>query len=77
MKAGKGHSLSERAVALNKAISRTRYKVERTFGSMKRWFGVGKARYVGLEKMHTQHLMEAIAHNLYRAPRIAMSLCEE
>ena len=76
-KASKGHPLSTRAIALNKAISGTRYKVERTFGSMKRWFGAGKARYVGLEKMHTQHLMEAIAHNLYRAPGIAMSLCEE
>ena len=26
--------------------------------------------YVGLAKTHTQHLMEAIAYNLYRTPGI-------
>lgn len=55
----------------NQIISKTRYKVERTAGSMKRWFRAGLARYVGLAKTHTQHLMEAIAYNLYRVPGIA------
>jgi IS5 family transposase len=27
---------------------------------------------MGLAKTHTQHLMEAIAYNLYRAPGIAV-----
>jgi IS5 family transposase len=52
----------------NKKISETRYVVERTFGSMKRWFGAGLTRYKGLEKTHTLHLLEAICHNLKRAP---------
>ena len=35
---------------------------------MKKWFGAGHARYKGLEKVHAQHVLEAIAYNLYRAP---------
>jgi IS5 family transposase len=44
--------------------------VERTFGSIKRWFNSKEARYIGKEKMHTQHLLEAIAYNLKRMPRL-------
>lgn len=76
-KAEKGRSLTEREQQLNKLISKVRYLVERTFGSMKRWFGGGTARYVGLEKMHTQHLMEAKAYNLYRSPGIAMRIAQK
>ncbi|MDR2292910.1 MAG: transposase, partial [Prevotellaceae bacterium] len=37
------------------------------------WFRTGRARYKGLEKTHTQHLLEAIAYNLYRAPGIIIA----
>lgn len=74
-KAYKNKPLTHRELQFNKAISKTRYKVERTFGSIVRWFGGGIARYVGIAKMHTQHLMQAIAYNLYRAPRIVMPNC--
>lgn len=58
----------------NKLVGKTRFKVERTFGGIKRWFNGGEARYRGIEKMHTQNLMEAICYNLYRSPgRIASS----
>jgi len=53
-------------------VSKTRYKVERVFGNIKRWFRSAGARYIGLEKTHTQHVMEAIAYNLYRAPNIIL-----
>lgn len=76
-KAAKGRPLTEREQQLNKLISKVRYQVERTFGSMRRWFGGGTARYVGLEKMHTQHLMEAMAYNLYRSPGIAMRIAQK
>ena len=33
----------------------------------------GVARYVGLAKTHAQHIMEAIAYNLYRTPGIIVS----
>lgn len=76
-KAVKGKPLTSTEVRFNKLISKTRYRIERTFGSIRRWFKSGTARYIGLEKMHTQHLMEAIAYNLYRAPGIIMSNCEK
>ena len=74
-KAQKNHRLTEREKAVNKAVSKLRYAVERTFGSMHRWFGAGVARYVGLAKTHAQHIMEAIAYNLYRVPGIIVSNC--
>jgi len=74
-KATKKHKLTDREQAVNKTISKVRYKVERTFGSLHRWFGAGIARYVGLQKTHAQHIMESIAYNLYRAPGIIVSNC--
>lgn len=38
-KAAKGKPLTERELLFNKHVSKVRYQVERTFGSMKRWFG--------------------------------------
>jgi len=72
-KAVKGKPLTAREQAFNKAVGKERYKVERTFGSIRRWFSGGVARYVGLSKMHTQNLMEALCYNLYRSPGIVMS----
>lgn len=60
-----------RCLFLNLSI--TRFKVERTFGSIKRWFQSGCARYKGISKMHTQNIMEAMVYNLYRSPGIVMS----
>jgi IS5 family transposase len=59
----------------NKLVAKTRYKVERVFGSIKSWFRSSGARYIGIDKMHTQHLMEAIAYNLYRSPNIILRGC--
>jgi len=39
--------------------------------------GAGKAKYVGIEKTHSQHVMEAIAYNLYRSPGIIISNCQK
>lgn len=69
-KATKSKPLTAWQLKFNQAISKTRYKAERTIGSMKRWFRAATARYVGVAKTHTQHLMEAIAYNLYRSPGI-------
>ena len=52
----------------NKAISKTRWVVERTFGGMVRWFRSGVTRFKGRQKVHTQHVLEAIAYNLKRSP---------
>ncbi|XOD68225.1 MAG: transposase [Flavobacteriales bacterium Tduv] len=56
-KAHKNPTLSRIAVLFNKLVSKTRWVVERTFGSIKRWFGSGKARYKVLARVHAQHLM--------------------
>lgn len=72
-KATKGKPLTEREKFRNKLIGKIRFKVERTFGSIKRWFNSTCCRYIGLEKMHTQNLMESMAYNLYRSPGIIMS----
>ena len=69
-KAAKNKPLTQWQIRFNQIISKTRYKVERTAGSIKRWFNAATARYIGLAKTHTQHLMEAIAYNLYRSPNI-------
>jgi IS5 family transposase len=74
-KAYKNRPLTDWQKQYNRLISKKRWVVERTFGGMRRWFGCGVARYTGLAKTHTQHLLEAIAYNLYRAPGIIMSNC--
>jgi IS5 family transposase len=75
-KAYRNRPLTRLEKEYNRLISKKRWVVERTFGGMRRWFRTGVARYVGLAKTHTQHLLEAIAYNLYRAPGIIMSNCK-
>jgi len=72
-KAKRNKPLTNWEKKFNKKIGQTRFKVERTFGGIKRWFNGGVARYRGMEKMHTQNLMEAMCYNLYRSPGIIAS----
>lgn len=72
-KAVRGKALTAWEQKFNKLISKVRYKVERTFGSIRLWFRSEKTRYRGMAKTHTQHLMEAFAYNIYRSPGIVMS----
>jgi transposase, IS5 family len=69
-KALKNKPLTEIEKTINKRISQTRYKIERTFGSMKRWFKADGARYIGLTKTHAQHVLQALCYNLYRKPKV-------
>ena len=75
-KAYKNRPLTRWEKKFNKLIGKTRFKIERTFGGIKRWFNGGLARYRGMAKMHTQNLMEAISYNLYRSPGIIASNCK-
>jgi IS5 family transposase len=72
-KAYRNRPLSSWEKLFNRLISKTRWVVERTFVSIKKWFGGGKARYVGLRKTHTQHVLLAIAYNLKRSPGLIVS----
>jgi len=76
-KAKKGKPLTAWEKKFNKLIGKTRFKVERTFGGIKRWFNGGLARYRGISKMHTQNLLEAMCYNLYRNLGIIASNCEK
>lgn len=67
-----GKSLTTHQKMVNKRISHVRYRVERTFGSIRRWFHTSTARYVGLVKMPAQHCLEVMTYNLYRTPGIIM-----
>ena len=71
-KASRNSPLKTNAKLFNKIVSKTRYKVERVFGSIRSWFRSHGARYIGLDKTHTQHVLEAIAYNLYRSPNILL-----
>ena len=62
-KAYRNNPLTNWQKEYNRLISKNRWVVERTFGGMRRWFHCGVARYIGLAKTHTQHLLEAIAYN--------------
>jgi IS5 family transposase len=75
-KAKRNKALTQWEKKFNKLVGKVRFKVERTFGGIKRWFQGGVARYRGMAKMHTQNLMEAMSYNLYRSPGIIASNSE-
>lgn len=70
LKAHRGQVLSESQKRFNRMISKTRCLIERTFGSIRRWFCGERCRYRGLAKTHTQNILEAMAYNLKRMPGI-------
>ena len=51
----------------NKMISKCRFRVEQCFGTMKRLFGLHRARYFGVDKTHAQLALAAIGQNLLKA----------
>jgi IS5 family transposase len=68
-RASRGNPLSLWQLMKNKLISKVRYKVERAFGTLKRKFGMGRARYCGLSKVHAELCLKAICFNLNKALR--------
>lgn len=67
-KGTKGKKITKRQQRVNVTINKIRYRFERTFSSIRRWFFGGVVRYMGLAKTHAQYPMETMAYNLYRAP---------
>ena len=59
LKVQKRMKLTERQRELNNAIRKMRCLIERTFGSIRRWFSGGRCCYRGLERTHTQNILEA------------------
>lgn len=67
-KAVRGKPLNARQKVRNKCITRIRFVVERTFGGQALWFGGKNLRYVGVDKAHAWHILQAMAYNLKRLP---------
>lgn len=66
-KAARGRPLRQSEKRFNKLISKHRFRIEQCFGTMKRLFGLHRARYFGLAKVHAQMVMAAISQNLLKA----------
>ena len=66
-KAARGRPLRASEKRFNKLISKRRFRVEQCFGTMKRLFGLQRARYFGQAKTHAQMVMAAISQNLLKA----------
>ncbi len=71
-KATRGHALSEMEKAVNKLISKVRFKVEQCFGTLKRRFQFERANYFGLRKVEGQMCLKAMCFNLLKASRLLM-----
>ena len=66
-KAARNRPLRQSEKRFNKLISKCRFRVEQCFGTMKRLFGLHRARYFGRAKTHAQMVMCAISQNLLKA----------
>ena len=66
-RAARGRPLRQSEKRFNTLISRTRFRVEQCFGTMKRLFGLHRARYFGRAKFHAQMALAAINQNLLKA----------
>ncbi|QOJ24946.1 MAG: transposase [Gammaproteobacteria bacterium] len=69
-KATKNNPLARRQLQRNSLITKSRYVVERTFGSQARWFNAKILRYRGLALAHAWHMLLAMAYNLKRLPKL-------
>ena len=66
-KAARNRPLRASEKRFNKLISKRRFRVEQCFGTMKRLFGLHRARYFGVARTHAQLAMAAIGQNLLKA----------
>ena len=66
-KAHRGKPLTEHEKQRNTQLSKVRYVVEQTFGTLHRKFGCKRARYFGLRKVLAQSHLKAVCLNLLKA----------
>ena len=66
-KAARNRPLRASEKRFNRLISKTCFRVEQTFGTMKRLFGLHRDRYFGCAKLHAQMTIAAINANLLKA----------
>ena len=63
----KGQEMGHWTRLRNSLISQKRFVTERTFGTLKRVYGMGRARYIGIKKVHGELLLKSMAYNIKRA----------
>ena len=63
----KNQPLDKKHIKFNKSISKIRFVVERTYGTLKRMYNLGRSKYIGLNKTHNWCLFGAFVFNLVRA----------
>ena len=68
-KGSRSHPVHPLQTRMNRAIATLRYKVEQGFGTMKRRFHLGRARYFGAAKTQAQMAWAALGLNLLKAMR--------
>ena len=61
--------------AWNATIRPVRARIEKVFGTAKRSYGLGRARYLGLARTSLQAHLTAIAYNLRRAANLLRAQC--
>lgn len=66
-KARRGKPLSDDEKKANSAISRTRWIVERSFGTIKKVQGYVRSRYLGRAKVEMEFLLHSLVHNMKKA----------
>ena len=66
-KAHRKHPLSEAQTKRNHYLSKTRYVVEQSFGTLHRKFRYARAAYFGLCKVSAQSHLKAMCLNLLKA----------
>jgi IS5 family transposase len=66
-RAYRNKTLTDRERKRNKLISKTRYVVERVFGTLKHHYGMVRASYLGTLKVQGELLLSSLAYNLKRA----------
>ncbi len=66
-KAKKNKPLTHWQKLFNRLISKSRYKVEQGFGTLKRKFNMSRASYISSAKVQAQVTLKAIAFNLLKA----------
>lgn len=66
-RAFRNRPLTKRMVQFNKLVSKTRWRIEQCFGTIKRRFSYHRASYLTTEKVDAQFKMKAMCHNLLKA----------
>jgi len=67
LKAARNRPLRGSGKRFNKLIPKRRFRMEQCFGTMKRLFGLHRARSFGLDKTHAQPALAAMGQNLLKA----------